>query len=526
LLNPKDLYTCHAVVPLEVVVDKGAAPLVKSTIGMTVISYEIRRYTDLRNLKTNGAYQILCTQRVVIPNPKPPAPNGDAPRSFDDYPAILVSELRFVDGPAEILSYFPRTLNSAVSISHSDSDSATKAASRQTTSGSSSSTSNSYGTHASIGFFGEALTGEVGVSSEHSQGSERSRSAATSSDTSSSRQQSVSDSMSVKDWASYSYLGVAKDGRDSSLTWVWGQEYPWNVILYKTGAASGGPLPLFVKKLLSDDNRALPPSELSQYGIDFTMTALWIATGQTAVVKHTMDYYTASHGINGTTLTAKIDEAIPFYYTSDSLDLCRYALDPIGETAAAPVPIVGFVPRQFLLPPVPAAKDKPDPKRFRITATGNNLLIDDITNYEKDKFTPNDKGAGFTAGETALTARFTEHCPSLTMRLSFKVTDTGNVYKLFLKHWKLHDVGVRLTIVINDDTANAIELYVDAREAEGGGANVSAIALRDLNYGSVDYHDYLRLGLNEIVITAAPISSSSGATECEYQIRAISIERA
>ena len=82
--------------------------------------------------------------------------------------------------------------------------------------------------------------------------------------------------------------------------------------------------------------------------------------------------------------------------------------------------------------------------------------------------------------------------------------------------------GVMLTLTINGDTDNAITKYVDAAEAEGGENNITTIALRNQNYASVNYHDYLQLGLNAIQIDIQPIGKQYTA-DCAYQIRAVSV---
>jgi hypothetical protein len=80
---------------------------------------------------------------------------------------------------------------------------------------------------------------------------------------------------------------------------------------------------------------------------------------------------------------------------------------------------------------------------------------------------------------------------------------------------------VVLQIVVNGDTSNAVTKYVDAIEGEGGDNNLLSIALRDLDFASINYHDYLQLGLNSVAITMEPIDQ--GWADCGYQIRAVSI---
>jgi hypothetical protein len=47
------------------------------------------------------------------------------------------------------------------------------------------------------------------------------------------------------------------------------------------------------------------------------------------------------------------------------------------------------------------------------------------------------------------------------------------------------------------------------------------IALRDLDFVSIDYHDYLQLGLNKVVIDMSPIGDNYES--CVYQIRAVAV---
>ena len=167
-------------------------------------------------------------------------------------------------------------------------------------------------------------------------------------------------------------------------------------------------------------------------------------------------------------------------------------------------------------------KDITIPVAFKAISAPNNLVIIDSTNYP----VPCDPGAGFgfMPGETALTAIFSQNCSSLSMTLYFKVVDTRNNYTLFLKNWKAGAAGVMLNFTVNGDPDNTITKYVDALEGEGGENNLLSIALRDQNYASIDFHDYLQLGLNSIQITMSPIGNG-GLEQCRYQVRAISIEK-
>jgi len=93
-----------------------------------------------------------------------------------------------------------------------------------------------------------------------------------------------------------------------------------------------------------------------------------------------------------------------------------------------------------------------------------------------------------------------------------------------MKHWKIDATAIMLTMVINGDTNNPVVKYVDALEAEGGENNLLTIALRNQDFASIDYHDYLQLGLNSIQITIQPVDGVYAGSG--YQMRAISIENA
>ncbi|KAF0810918.1 hypothetical protein A167_00405 [Alcanivorax sp. S71-1-4] len=520
MLNRKDFYTFHAAQPL---IHKNAATGIATTIGTTITRYEIRRYRDVRNLADTLAYQVLCTQRIVIPNATAYTPGGANVTLFANYPAVVTNHITLAGAQAqELVDYSPRTVNSSVVTSVSSSAEHGASTTMQHTSGSSTSQSNSFGASAQIGFFGDVLTGGVSVDASHSWGSDHSKSVSAGNEAGSSRQQDSNDSMTVKDWACYTTL----DPVDSSPTWVWGQEYPWNVIQFRnTNNTDNILLPAYVNALLTDGTQLFPPSQLSQFGIDFTMKAAWVLKGADSLtVTHAIDYFTATHQLNGATVNASLNGPQTFTVTHTALDLCTYGLDPLQYGGATQVAIVGFIPRQFHVQPVPAAVNNAQitsPTPFKIIAPANNLLIEDATDYSG--LTTADAGAGFTASDTALTATFTPHCTSMTMALRFKVMDTEHGYRLYVKHWKTESAGVVLTIVINGDTDHAIVKYVDAFEAEGGENNLLSLSLRNLDYGSVDFHDYLQLGLNSIDITLAPIGDNPA--NCGYQVRAISIER-
>jgi hypothetical protein len=544
MLISKDLYTSKVVTPLSLT----AVPL--QPIGTLTATYEARRYQDVRNLTDKFAYLLTGTFRVIIPNA---TYNKDGTVDyysagtqgricFDNYPAILVNNVQVtyqsattLKQSAELLQYSPRTINSSVQSAVSNGNGDIASTSHQHTTGSSTSQSNTYGASASLGFIGDIFNGGVSADYNRTSGSSHSRSSSIGSDLGSSTHRSDSDSMSVKDWCCNAYIDV----NNTIPTWVWGQEYPWNVLQFNysnvktVSAASKIVLPEFVIPLLCDSTQPLPPSQLSQFGIDFTMKAMWIIepSGSTeATMTQDLQYFTATHSYvagnedTAATVSAYISAATTFSINPHTIDLCVLGLDPIlapggaGKASA----VVGFLPHKFFIKPVPATAEA-EPVSFKILSNNNNLLIADTTPYSLDSLTAQDAGAGFQAAETSLSVTFTEHCTVLQLSMNFKVSDTTNDYTLYMKHWKSGSKGVKLQFWINGNLQPSLMKYVVSLEAEGGESNLLSIALRNLDYGSVDFHDYLQMGLNTIQVNITPLDTDYANSG--YQIRAISVER-
>lgn len=534
-----DFYSYRIVSPLS----SGSQP-----IGTLVATYQARRYQDIRNLGNKMAYLLTGTFRIIIPNTTYEskassityyAPGAQDIKAFDNYPAILTNSARISycsdicsEAAAELIQYSPRTVNSSVMTSKSDGSGDNYSTSHQRSVGSSTEQSNSYGVSASLGFFGDLLTGGISGDYSHTWGSSSTSSSATSMGSEQSGNRSNSDSMSIKDWSCNTYVDV----QNSTPTWVWGQEYPWNVLQYNnancTNPTSSSPilLPEFLKPLLLDTHQALPPSQLSQFGIDFTMKSMWLlepVASTQATIKQSIGYFTASHsytpanGKNSASVSAYLSDETTFFIPDVTIDLCLLGLDPLivqggGGSRSA---IIGFLPHKFFVTPVSAtATEKPTP--FKIVSASNDLLVSDTTSY--GALAPSDEGAGFSASETALTAQFTPNCTSLQLAINFKVADVTSNYVLYMKHWKMAKTGLKLEFSINDHTGSIVTKYVDSLEAEGGDNNLLSLTLRNLDYGSVDFHDFLHLGLNTISLTISPIGGDYATSG--YQMRAISIE--
>lgn len=471
------------------------------TLGQAILQYEVRSYTDTRNLGETRSYIVTCTARLLVPNPARFDPRPGVVLMYNNYPALLTSSVE-IDDPDQViasqllLDYFPRTLNTSVSTSLSTADSSGSSTSQQFTSGSSTAQTNTFGVSASIGSFGDAPTSDLSVSDSSSTTREHSSASTVGGSVDTSHQLSNSSAMSIKDWGSYAQVDLAGPG----VSWVWGQEYPWNVIQFKSLDASQSivQLPAFVQQRLADTThkQVYPPSELSLFGVDFVSRVSWLITPKAGLTgseaigfTHTITYGSASHGLNPDTFTASLDTVAAGPIQSTTLDLAQLALDPLRDLGPA---VVGFVANRFDVPP--AASGSP----FAITAEENDLLV---------------RGSGFTS---VMGTDFS--AGTVQMTVYFKVTDASRDINLSLKNWIQGATPCQLTIVINGGTA--LTRFVDMSETGSGGDNVTVVALRYKDFTSVNYCDYLRMGLNTVSVTVTPVGTQGNAS---YQILALAV---
>lgn len=531
-------------------------------IGTIFSEYQVSSYDDVQlksfdivTKSTTRKFLVQCSQRINIFNKEGmELETSNNLNSYELYPVMLNTTMSIKPDKVkdkdedkdegisfQLLEYAPQTVNTKIQSSGTsgESNGKTSGTSRNDTVGSTTSQTNSYGTSVSMGFQGDILSGGVTASSEHSETSshEQSHTSGSESSRSMSNEISSSASMSIKDWGAYSLVNPST----KSPSWTFGQEYPWDVIECKKTKGKPYPypdpnklqdyqslteivIPLTMQARLYDGVSLYPPSQLSMFGVNFIMKSSWLVTLNNSAsdfinIEHELFYYRGAHCLidNETTVSVYRDHQPAVLQVKSGegeslvtkINLPIMALDAIGKGSSSA--IIGFIPNKFTVKPAP-------PVHFKIVSGANNLLITDTTTY------PNPcAGAGFTADETALTANFAANCVSLQAIMYFKITDNFNNYKLYLKHWKTGAMGIKLTITINGDKGNSIVKYVDALEAEGGENNLLVVALRDLNFSSVDYHDYLQLGLNSIQLTIEPIGGQY-TTDCGYQIRAISIE--
>ena len=350
--------------------------------------------------------------------------------------------------------------------------------------------------------------------------------------------------MSIKDWGAYGWV----EPEAGYPSWVFGQEYPWDAVLFRqydenVKSPAGDdryklalPSEMLSRLYDADEKKNIvclyPPSQLSLFGINVVMKAVWLVTIPNSVsgqitVDHHIYYNSASHGYFSATSPTISDVLVyivksPVELQSSSggisttLDLPLMALDPVG--LAGLNAIVGFVPSKFTVAPQQSTTTAP-PTQFKIISTTNDLMLFDSTTYS----TSCGAGAGFAATPTEMKANFASNCTALQISAYFKITNFTKDYTLRIKHWKLGATDIRLTLSINGND-NTVVKYVDALEAEGGEENLLSVALRDLRYASVNFHDYLQLGLNAIQIAIEPVGGQFTADD-GYGIRAISIEQ-
>ena len=503
MLNVRDLYTKR--ITAELTSDG-------NPVGQATVQYEVHRYIDTTNLTETTSYLVTCIQRLTVPNSKHEIPNPSVVQSYALYPALLISKITINNTgnptdppptpPPLLVDYEPRTLNASVNTALNSSAGSNAGTSQQYTSGSSYAQTNSHGFRISGGFFGDAPTGDLSYDHSKSATTERSQAETSGTTLDTSSQLGSSSEMSIKDWGSYAQLDVD----DPNVSWIWGQEYPWNVLQFNApanGSDSYILLPPFVQQRLLDTSDAKnpvlnPPSELSLLGVDFVSQATWLITptsptvsGNTISFTHDLTVGQGTHSMvagDATEVTALLRTFDVVPIQSGPIELPLYGLDPLSAPS-----VLGFVADQFVVAPSPGNNGT-----FAIIADANDLLI---------------RGSGFT--------KIMETDFSLTepvqMTVYFKVTEPNSDINLSLKNWIVGTVPCQLTIKIND--ATPLLRYVDAPETSGGSDNITVVALRYKNFTSVNYCDYLKIGLNQVTITIAP-NSTAGS---QYQLLAIAV---
>lgn len=470
--------------------------------GETLITYQVQRFRDVSNLSSELAYLVTMMQRVIVPNATPYQPGPSSATSYTNYPAILQNQVNLSasNNPKIILrNIFPRTLNAQVSTSQSENSGTGTSTTVQNTSGSNQSTVNSYGISLSFGFFGNTPLGSITSQSGQSFSSGTMQSTTNGNTSSTNQNLGASQTMSIKDWSSFGIL----DDQAVNPSWLFGQAYPWDVLQYNQ-AAQGNTiaLPDFVQANLYSNNLVLPPSQLSQFGIDFSMTANWllvypdpITTDETLQFTHSVTSYLASHSAANGTVSATLQsssEANSATIHSPALSLSKYGLVPLTATGVTSGSAIGFAAADWTIPPTPARG------ACKVVSPGDTLQVDAI---------------GF---DETMTSDFSQ---PTQVTLTFKVADFNVGYTFALMHWLGTGSGpVTVNWNVNGGKGSGT-INVESTKGEGAQGNASVVAMRNTDFSDIGYHDYLTIGTNTVVLTITP----QGPGAASYSLNAIGL---
>lgn len=500
MIRQRDLHVLHDSVPITIG---------DETLGRFSSEYEILVYSDVRNLAYVRAYQLICRQRLTVTGSAKFQPASIA--SFLNYPAVLAhrsTPIAVGSLQVELVDYFPKTLNTAISSSLSSSKGKDESYSQQSTRGSSTSETNSYEVSASGGAFGPDPVVNVGASASHSTTTTTEKSTSQGMSSGQEQQLGMSSTMTIKDWAVY----ATPDLSSHTSGWIWGQEYPWSVLdFHNLDAQENVILPSAIQERLYDGDQVYPPSQLALYGIDFSTTSRWLITVQSAAAEdeairlsHSINYFTGSHQLSKGNFFANLDDQGTFQHDSPPIDLPLLGLDPVLKQGPANGAVVGFIPKRFLVEPAAGAT-------FRILSNANTLYV---------------TGQGFEKADDPARPMQT-HFPSgttVSMTVQFKIIDSDLELALYLKHWKTTPRGCMLSVVVNGNSDNPILRHVDSLEASAGADNLTMITLRNLDYASDTFCDYLVAGVNSIIVSIAPTPTSDrDPPGCGYALRALAI---
>lgn len=509
-------------------IDENAnSPTYKQSVGWTDVKYSIRRSPLVTDGESGFGYFVLMHQRIVVPSRMTMVGKDSGAKStptqiaYLNYAAKLTNDVRITvsgvpdlpaDNPANeplarvrLLDVSPRVAN------------ATHTEVENNSTGVSNMKQKTRPVETKIGPFSLDLTSWSGLlgSLAHlspTPGTGPSPMASGASQTSTNSADSATSSM--KDW-----MSACSTPEDSRVIWTWGQQYPWDTladtqaappmktqadvpagiavdgsgtILNRVGLPKAAWDRMAGGDLSSSPVPVGPPSDISCFGLDFSMTAMWFVepakgvpvTADNIRFVNKINLSRASHwGGNGEVLGV-LDDANTRVKTNildqPSFSASDYALEPVGtgDTSA----VIGFTVHDFLKPP-PAAGTKDT--GFAVVSPGNTLKV---------------SGNGFVEGMTtpvATPAKF---------RLTFKIPNRSRSYLLSLKHWVDASTNpCRLKIAINGKWTEWV--VVEHARGQGGQDNISTIDLRDPDIASATFHDYLVLGTNVIEIDATPVGT-------------------
>lgn len=502
-------------------------------IGVDTITYKIIKLCDTKNLTESSKYSVTVKHRILVGGSGWKIGGNYQAAGFQNYPIMMSVQSGIVDSKPLLENkniilkrIFPKTINTNVEQSSNKSTGDSTSQAKQTSSGSSSSNVNTFGVDVSGGWFVDGPVGSVGLNYSHTWENTNSESNNFDNGHASDIQITSGNQMSVKDWSAYSSVQNLNQSdaifKGEFIHWNWGQTYPWNIFEYsETASGSNILLPAdIVARLLyssgsdsSDSpiqNILLPPSNLSLFGLDFTMAAEWHVTFpkplksiETLQFQHVVNVIQGSHSFttsgNGGkgTLVTSLTTGNTTNITQDKvMDIGQYSLVPLLEGRRNGVGI-GFRSNLFDIPPTSSTSE------FRIRSRGNDLLV---------------TGIGFNS---VMSAQFPSGYSGTgaTLNIGFKIADVHTEYSLILKHWKgAESSNIVLNCSIND---NNMAINITDLEGQGSSNNLNQLELRNFDLKSSNFHDYLVLGWNEITITILP---SDTTVSSEYIISALSVE--
>ncbi|MEP1327708.1 hypothetical protein [Pseudophaeobacter sp.] len=561
-------------------INNEAAVTEKTQIGTLYAEFHVQRYDDIKsNGKFNDSseeystYLITCSQKINIIGNYDGGAGLKKEMSYQNYPIIIGPEIKVVGSDrvsVELLGFAPKTINTSVNTSGTvgDSTGATTARSRSNTTGTTHTDTHSFDVSVTMGVQGSpdgilpsaSTTDSYGHS--WSTGHDHSTTSGNSQSVDRSRNAADSSSMSIKDWGAYAIVPT-----DAAMAWEFVQEFPWNAYVCRQseetknseckGGKKGNPianhknplqtkvvLPSEVANRLYDGTFLYPPSHLAEFGVSFNTNVRWLVRvpkgcDQNIAVVQNINYYAGSHClecVDSKSLPAVYAQKIPTQLWLDesntlstNLQLDVMALHALGHPNKSA--IIGFSPTKFLQKPVPASGDQL-PIPFRCSSGFENILLNDITDYKSLGHATELPAVGFSLKNQLMTANFNDKCKTLSCRGNFKVIDEIHNYTLHMKHWltRLNSSGndkpgFRIDLEFSVNGQSVLNKSVEAGEGQGGEDNLLSISLRNLDFISADFHDFLRLGLNQIdvKITIDP-EENAPISDCAYQIRAFSIE--
>jgi hypothetical protein len=247
------------------------------------------------------------------------------------------------------------------------------------------------------------------------------------------------------------------------------------------------------------------------------MTALWqvdLAANQTTAplpllsINHALNYWQGNHATEFADGTAPTTPLQGFAWLSPSIALTGPAGGTDSLQVSLDLPVLGLDPTRGNGTDDGATIGFQDRTRFLVSPSNGNFQIFSDTN------TVQVTGSGF---DDTMTASLTG---ATNFTIKFKIVDPLTEYSLFLKQWNGSDAasaGCWLSIAVN--SIATLTRHVDTAEGEGGDDNLMEISLRNKDYTSINYHDYLIPGLNTVTVTVAPDPGSTAS----YVLRALAI---